>query len=666
MAKPDWTALNLVTKLSFGENTADSVRKVQNLIQQSTQLLQTLLGFINVAASFIPKTIDPLSIAIDELITEIQKSINDLLESGFYYLEIDPDAGGCERFYWTIHDSVYDVGDKSRPQFSDTAYITGIVGLAGTIFLPEWFRPPDINWLCPEHGQKLAQYKEEAEEFLLKEYEKEKNPEGTEQHYISAKLEDQLEKIFNQHKEEPFTEDQIILKKLDDSRYQCPLDNKIYPKGIPIPAYNKRQQNIKKFLESYFVLYTAMVQITNFFTPPEKRAQKQREKQQKLNDRVEGQIDDPATKNEFHLIFNELSKNISTSIAKTFQDLLGITVDYIEMEDFNIQKGASKIEIIGNVTDKYRDGSVVIFNYFDKYTVQNAVFDIRSNKTTVTLYEPVKQNYSSKTFDVLGIVTNYNYEPNSFQVKSGTDQVIIKGRRYEYYRKNTVINFNNVETFVVVEDASYDNNTDQTIVKLDNIPSRVYKSPWDHLYFGEAKGTFIANTVGASGIVQPVPSVPPDWHSFKLSDFFAIIQGVKFIGALNDILQRIIKYLDILKSSKNTIVNAIESFVLMLQIKIQQLIGFANRLLIDLGNLAIDLQLTGFYFLVIEPQIGGIKKFLSILRESFDDQTDVNRPQFSESAFTTGFVILTGSPSLEGIQKAYDALKKIFPKEITT
>ena len=97
----------------------------------------------------------------------------------------------------------------------------------------------------------------------------------------------------------------------------------------------------------------------------------------------------------------------------------------------------------------------------------------------------------------------------------------------------------------------------------------------------------------------------------------------------------------------------------------------------EILNLLADLRASGIYFLVVHPYQDGVgdydktlevmtltpSKLLSAIDSSFDDEGDLLRPVFSDSAEVGAYVFLVATPSLAVFSPMIEAFGKLFSLE---
>ena len=107
--------------------------------------LGALASALDTLAALLLDISDPLKAAIDALIAaieQLQAAIFDALNSGLYfYMDGGPaltggTPDGLSGFYGRFEASFYDLGDKYRPQFSDTAQVSALILVGGANDLP--------------------------------------------------------------------------------------------------------------------------------------------------------------------------------------------------------------------------------------------------------------------------------------------------------------------------------------------------------------------------------------------------------------------------------------------------------------------------------------------------------------------------------------------------
>lgn len=137
--------------------------------------------------------------------------------------------------------------------------------------------------------------------------------------------------------------------------------------------------------------------------------------------------------------------------------------------------------------------------------------------------------------------------------------------------------------------------------------------------------------------------VPPDWSSITLADLIPALKD------LQDILDAINAGHDALKTSQTQLRNQIDT-------KINQLDETVNSVVDGLNTLKQNIDSTGVFLLFIppDPGAGGTTQFVNTLASSIDDLADESRPQFTGTAFVTGFVVLAGAPSLAEAQEVQE------------
>lgn len=126
---------------------------------------------------------------------------------------------------------------------------------------------------------------------------------------------------------------------------------------------------------------------------------------------------------------------------------------------------------------------------------------------------------------------------------------------------------------------------------------------------------------------------PPDWSSLTLAQLFPTISDT-----LNE-------QLSLLSTGSTEALEASESIQDFMNLKIGELNSLLASISAGLNTIAQNLDSSGLFFLSVSPEIGGTSKFINTLQSSINDTNDPNRPQFADTAYVTGVVLLGGFPS---------------------
>lgn len=150
--------------------------------------------------------------------------------------------------------------------------------------------------------------------------------------------------------------------------------------------------------------------------------------------------------------------------------------------------------------------------------------------------------------------------------------------------------------------------------------------------------------------------VPPDWNSITLADL------IPALADLQTLLDAINAGHEALRTAQLSIRDQIDT-------KVSQLDSTVDAVVDGLNTLKQNIDSTGVFLLFVPPDAsgGGFPGFIQVLEESVDDLDDAQRPQFANTAFVTGFVVLAGAPSLaeaEEVQEKWQKFINFDPVEL--
>jgi len=139
----------------------------------------------------------------------------------------------------------------------------------------------------------------------------------------------------------------------------------------------------------------------------------------------------------------------------------------------------------------------------------------------------------------------------------------------------------------------------------------------------------------------------PDWKSLTLADL------IPALGDLQTILDAINAGHEALKVTHDQLKADVNQ-------KVSQLEDIIDSTVDGLNTLKQNIDNTGIFLLFVPPDLtgGGLPQFQTTLSLSLSDVDDPSRPQFAETAFITGFVVLAGGPSLSEAQEIEEKWKK--------